>query len=141
MASHALLGRRLLVVEDEYLLADDMRLNLEDAGAVVVGPVGSLSEALSLIAKEELLDGAILDVNLGGEKSFAVADHLMARGVPLIFATGYDEAALPSRYRDIPRCGKPINLDEMAHGIGKQIEIAKEEGASGQALANRRQIE
>src|SRR4051794_18564375 len=87
----ALRGRRLLVVEDEYLIAASLARELEGRGAEVVGPAGSVRDALALVEAEgDRLDGAVLDINLRDERVYPVADALVARGVPFIFLTGYD---------------------------------------------------
>jgi DNA-binding response OmpR family regulator len=100
-------GLRILVVEDLLLLAELIRDQLEECGCAVVGPVARLSEAMTL-AREEALDGAILDVNLGGRLSFPVAGILRERDVPYVFLTGYDDEELfPDEYRGAPRLGKP----------------------------------
>lgn len=108
MAEQALGGMRILVVEDEYLLADDLRDELIDAGAQVLGPVPSVADAQALIAAEARIDAAVLDINLRGEMVFPVADQLTGRGVPFAFATGYDEWALPDRFAGAPRVEKPL---------------------------------
>lgn len=81
--------------------------DIEDSRAIVVGPVPSVPQALALIASVSLLDGAILDVNLGGEPALPVADALIEDGVPLILTTDYDASALAERYASIERCEKP----------------------------------
>ena len=105
-------GRRILVVEDEYMLAEDLRLELEDAGAVVLGPAPSVADALALLADAEggPPDAAILDLNLGGEMAYPVADALRERGVPVMLATGYDVQSIPAAYADVPRCEKPFDV-------------------------------
>jgi CheY-like chemotaxis protein len=108
MAEQTLTGRRVLVVEDEYLLADDLTQSLIEAGADVLGPAPSIEEATALIAAEAHIDAAVLDVNLRGEMVFPVADALRARGIPFAFATGYDQGALPDRFSDAPRVEKPF---------------------------------
>ena len=108
MAEDVLRGRRILVVEDDYFLAEDMRTNLERAGAEVVGPIPRLKQALDLLARSERLDGAVLDINLAGEMVYPLADALRERGVPFVFATGYDEKNIPPRYADVPWCPKPV---------------------------------
>ncbi len=111
--NHELGGLRILVVEDMLLLAEVLRDQLEDCGSTVVGPVSRLSEAMAL-AREERLDGAILDVNLGGQLSFPVASILRERDVPYVFLTGYDDAHLfPDEYRAAPRLGKPYRNREF----------------------------
>jgi CheY-like chemotaxis protein len=107
-------GRRILVVEDEYMIAADLSLSLEELGAVVVGPAGSVADALALAAGEPELDAAVLDVNLGSEKAFPVADALLARGVPFVFATGYDDWIIPAGYQDAPRFQKPVDTRALA---------------------------
>jgi CheY-like chemotaxis protein len=103
-----LAGRRILVVEDDLVVALDMSDMVEELGGAVVGPVGQLARGLALAESEELA-GAILDVNLGSENSFDLADRLRADNVPVIFATGYDGMMLPQRFADIPRLAKPFN--------------------------------
>lgn len=105
-------GLRLLLVEDEHLLALCLFELLEDLGVQVLGPVKCVSDALDLIDRAPELDAAILDVNLAGEAVFPVADRLRARRVPFAFASGHDPALMPSRFRDVPICRKP--LDEAA---------------------------
>src|SRR3954453_11157705 len=102
-----LTGHRILLVEDEYFIADDMAQSFREHGIEVVGPAASVADALDLIRDTERLDGAVLDINLRGEMVFPVADALETRNVPFLFATGYDAAIVPARYRHIPRCEKP----------------------------------
>ena len=109
----ALEDRRILVVEDEDMMADDLRRDLERLGARVVGPVARVSDALTLLKSEGALDG----VNLGGETVFPVADALRARGIPFVFSTGYDEWALPDAYTAVPRCEKPIDVPRVTRAL------------------------
>jgi CheY-like chemotaxis protein len=114
-ARNGLAGKRLLVVEDEYLIAADLAATLEEAGAEVVGPAGTVTDALELIQSlGERLDAAILDVNLQGERVYPVADALAARGVPYVLATGYDAASIAPAYADAPRCEKPVDRLQLA---------------------------
>ncbi|MDB5539005.1 MAG: hypothetical protein JWQ89_732 [Devosia sp.] len=85
-------GKRVLVLEDEFLLAMEAAETLEDLGVVVVGPAYRIDAAMALLATEQV-DAALLDVNIGGMPSSVVADHLIARGVPVVFATGYGARA------------------------------------------------
>ena len=123
MAEHTLRDCRVLVVEDEYLLADELTIQLTDRGATVLGPASNVRAALSLIEGEDALDGAILDVNLGGEPAYPIADTLRERGVPVLFTTGYDAAALPDRFRDVPRCEKPVNIGRIASALQKALAL------------------
>lgn len=113
----ALRGRRLLIVEDEYTIAADLAHALADRGADVVGPVGSVADALALVAAEERLDGAVLDLNLRNERVYAVADALVARGVPFVFATGYGREVIPEAYVQVPRCEKPVEMSALARQL------------------------
>jgi CheY-like chemotaxis protein len=101
-------GRRILVVEDEIVVALDLSDIVEELGGAVVGPVSQLARGLALAESEEL-DAAILDVNLGDGSSFALADSLLADEVPVIFATGYEATILPERFANIPRLAKPFS--------------------------------
>lgn len=108
LAPRLLEGLKVLVVEDNLLLAEVTRILLEESGCQVVGPAGWLQRGLEL-AEREPLDGAILDINLHGEMSFAIAEVLRARGVPFIFVTGYeDRSIVPLAFRSAPRLDKPV---------------------------------
>ena len=105
---------RVILVEDEPLVAMMMEDLLADLGCEIAGSFGSLDAALGWVAaQEELPDGALLDVNLGGgEMVFPLAEALRARGVPFVFATGY--GVLPSDgYPDTPLLSKPVNQDQL----------------------------
>lgn len=120
----SLAGRRLLVVEDEYFIAEDIRAILERHGAIVIGPVGELAEARDILACEDRIDAAVLDINLHGETVFPLADVLRARGVPFVFATGYSEAAIPSSYGDVPRWEKPYDYDDLVDALPSLVSMA-----------------
>ena len=119
MLERPLRDRIILVVEDEYMLADELRYEIGDAGATVLGPVGTVADALALAKREARIDGAVLDVNLRGEMAFPVADLLIQRGVPFIFTTGYDESVIPDRFANILRCEKPIAVDGIIRALGR----------------------
>jgi CheY-like chemotaxis protein len=111
-------GRRLLVVEDDYLIADELRDELTGAGAEVIGPVPTVARALQIMGSHATLDGAILDINLGGEKVFPLVDVLRQRGIPCVFMTGYDRQAIPAVYANVPLCKKPAGAREAAEALG-----------------------
>jgi CheY-like chemotaxis protein len=113
-STDAFTNRRILVVEDEYLLATDLAQALEELGATVLGPVGSVEHALSLIAEEHTIDAAVLDINLGSEKVYPVAQALQERSVPFVFATGYANWVIPSGYSTTPRFEKPVDTRALA---------------------------
>ena len=113
-AIQAMAGRRILLVEDEYFIVDDMLRVFEESGAEVIGPAGSVADALGILAATPRIDGAVLDLNLRGEMSFPVADALEARGVPFVFATGYEQSVIPATYGHVPRCEKPVSPERIA---------------------------
>ena len=107
-------GLRILLVEDEYFIADDMRRWLEEAGAVVVGPVPSVRQALTIIDTEAALDLAVLDMNLGGqETAYPIADRLGEAGVPFLFATGDVRTTDVPDYANRPRLAKPVLKSDL----------------------------
>ena len=112
---------RILVVEDEYMLAEELRSELEEADALVLGPAGSVEDAMSLIHSGKRIDAGILDVNFDGELVFPVADILAERGVRFLFTTGYDESIIPARFAGIERCQKPINIKRVTQAIERVI--------------------
>jgi CheY-like chemotaxis protein len=109
-------GRTILVVEDDYMIASVLIDVLEDAGARVVGPLSYVQEAVDFIERGDArLDGAVLDVNLHGERSYPIADRLIARGIHLVFVTGYD--SLEAAYRSYPRCQKPFEGEALISAL------------------------
>lgn len=104
-----LAGRRVLVVEDEFAIADLMAEMLQERGVQVMGPAATVLAACELIARGPALDAALVDVNLRGGTSFPIADALLARRVPFAFMTGYDDDAIPARYACVRRYQKPAN--------------------------------
>ncbi len=106
MATTSLAGWRILVVEDETLIALLLEETLQELGCVVVGPVGKLDAALRL-ASDEVLNGAILDVTIRGGRVYPVAEILLGRDMPFVLASGYENWALPEALRDQPRLNKP----------------------------------
>ncbi|MCJ2084734.1 response regulator [Methylobacterium sp. E-005] len=112
-AARPLGGRRILIVEDEYLIAMEVKRWLLAAGAEVVGPVPNVERALDVIA-DEGLDAAVLDVNLDhGDTVYPVADKLSALGVPYLFATGDVKISCADAYRQRPRLEKPFGEAEL----------------------------
>ncbi|MPZ32126.1 MAG: response regulator [Rhodospirillales bacterium] len=117
LAPRLLEGLKVLVVEDNLLLAEVTKILLEDSGCQVVGPAGWLQRGLEL-AQEEPLDGAILDINLHGEMSFAIAEVLRARDVPFVFVTGYEDRSIgPMAFRSAPRLDKPVADERLIEAM------------------------
>ena len=109
-------GKRIVVVEDDYLLASDICRELRELGATVLGPAPTPFYATQLIGRRKI-DAAVLDVQLHGTTVFDVADLLSNRGVPILFATAYDRAALPSRFRQSSMLGKPLDRRRLISEI------------------------
>ena len=116
----ALEGVRVLVVEDEYLVAILIEEILESAGCIVMGPIPRLPEALDA-AHHDNCDAAVLDVNLAGERINPVADALSERNVPFLFVTGYGASALPSEYAERPRLHKPFRMAELLGALASVV--------------------
>lgn len=117
MTEPKLRGRKILVVEDEYLLADDLCSELENEQAVVIGPAATVKQGLALLEATEQLSGAILDVNLRGEPVFELADALIERKLPFVFTTGYDASVVPERFAHVTRCEKPLTVAQVTRAI------------------------
>ena len=110
-------GKRILLVEDEYFIVQDLERAFLAAGATVLGPVATLPEALQLVASSGALDGAVLDIDLQGEMVFPLADVLMNRGVAFVFSTGYDRQAIPPRFDGCVRCEKPVRAEQVVKAL------------------------
>jgi two-component SAPR family response regulator len=109
-------GRRILLVEDESLVSMMIEDMLVDLGCIVVGPVDSAALAAALV-EHETVDCAVLDVGLSDGQVFPLAEALVARGVPFVFATGYHPGALDSRYSEVPLVEKPFEAGALEHAI------------------------
>lgn len=105
-------GLRVLVVEDWWIVAQELRARLEQLECEVVGPAPSVEKALAL-ASTASFDCAILDVDLNGKRVYPVADLLMAKGIPFFFATGFDSPHVTDNYRDVPQLRKPYAFREL----------------------------
>lgn len=114
----ALAGLRVLVVEDEMMVSMLIEDMLADMGCHVVGPAARLDEAIELTKGAEI-DCAVLDVNLGGQPIFPLADILRERGVPIAFATGYGDAGLREADRGTPVLQKPFREGDLARVLGE----------------------
>jgi two-component SAPR family response regulator len=121
-------GKRILVVEDEALIAVMVEDMLVEMGGEVVGPAATVDDALEL-ARQETLDVAVLDVNVRGQRIDPVAEALMARGIPVLFATGYGEVRLASGVQATV-IDKPYTQDKLARGIAAAMNGAGSRCAS-----------
>jgi DNA-binding response OmpR family regulator len=109
-------GLRVLVVEDDFYIADEICGALRASGAEIVGPSPDIAHGLHL-ARTERIDCAVLDINLHGALAFALADELKQRGTPSIFATGYDDSVLPRQFSANVRLEKPVNLSALLRTV------------------------
>jgi two-component SAPR family response regulator len=105
-------GNRVLLVEDEILVAMMMRDILSDLGFSVIGPFSRLSEAMVAAVHNEI-DAGIVDINLGGEFVYPVADVLVARGIPFVFVTGYGVESIEGRFGSVPIIKKPVQRQAL----------------------------
>ena len=119
MTTRALNGLTILVVEDEYFIADELKRSLASAGAQVVGPVGSVGDALDLLDGAAHLDFALLDLNLNGESALPIADRLLERNVFFAFVTGYGSGAIPARFGTMPCLEKPVEMWTITRAVQK----------------------
>ena len=106
----------MLIVEDDYFIANDLADSFSEAGFVIDGPVPSLAEALAVVEQGQV-GGALLDINLDDEKVWEVADALIERSIPVVFVTGYDRESIPNKYRDVPLCLKPVDAAHVAETL------------------------
>jgi DNA-binding LytR/AlgR family response regulator len=119
-----LAGRRILIVEDEFLLAMELELLLLQRGCLVLGPVSSVDHALALLDGEPP-DVALLDVNLKGERATPIAAALMVRGVPFVLVTGYSRPQLSEpELRHAPRIDKPVSCRALCRAMTEALEPA-----------------
>jgi CheY-like chemotaxis protein len=113
-------AKRILVVEDEVLVAMELEDLLLTMGHDVVGPATRLSQAIKL-ALEEDIDFAVLDVNLAGTASFPLADILRERGIPFVFATGYSSEGVAAAYSNEPTLRKPYAPKDLERAVVKGL--------------------
>ena len=128
--------RRALVAEDSLLILLDLEAVLGRLGIGTIGPAATLQETLAL-AEADIADIAILDIDLNGEMVYPAADILIARGVPVIFATGYGGAALPRQYWDVPLLRKPYKDSELLDLVEKAFALSRRHWRKNRAATAR----
>ena len=114
------MGVRILIVEDEFLVALQLEDDLKTLGGETVGTYGDLKSATDAARREEF-DVAVLDINLNGRLVYPLADELAARGVPFIFVSGYSMANLPERFRAAPRIAKPYSVAALVSEVRSAV--------------------
>lgn len=122
-----LAGKRVLVAEDEYNIAMFLVEYLQMKDVDVVGPAGNL-KALDALVDAQAIDGALLDINLGGELVYPLADRLLERNIPFVLTSGYDDN-VPERFADAPRCGKPYRLEALTQALEQALQARSAPGS------------
>ena len=121
-----LAGKRVLIVEDDNILAMALAEELAAEGAKVIGPAATVTDALDVIERTDL-DGAIVDINLRGKAAFPVADALADRHIPFVFATGYLVAGhIPARHADVRRFVKPAAPSVICRALEEAMDEASD---------------
>lgn len=120
MQKQPLEGMRVLIVEDEYYMADDLAHALEASGARPVGPFGSVPQALRAI-EQDGIDAAVLDLNLHGLRSDELAKQLNDARVPILIVSGYSEEALRPDLRHLTRLEKPVSSRTIVSALASQL--------------------
>ncbi len=97
---------------------------LQDAGSIVLGPVPTVDKAIKKIESEPHIDGAVVDVNLGGMLAYPVADLLIARKIPFVFTSGYEDNLLRDRYSQVKNCAKPYLFSAMEEALVEAMSLS-----------------
>jgi CheY-like chemotaxis protein len=121
MSNEAQYGQKILIVEDEAMIAIMLEDMLDELGYGVAGIAAKTPQALELIDSTPV-DAAILDVNLSGQESYDIAAVLEERGIPFLFSTGYAALAVEERYRSRPFLQKPFRQEELQKALSKMLE-------------------
>jgi ActR/RegA family two-component response regulator len=128
--THLLAGKRVLIVEDDDILAITLAEELAAQGVKVIGPSATVVDAVDVIATTDL-DAAIVDINLRGKAAFPVADALADRHIAFVFATGYLVAGhIPARHANVRRFEKPIPPNIICRAIEEAVHEASDRGAN-----------
>lgn len=106
------------------MLAQELRRELEEAGALVLGPESSVEQALARVADEPRIDAAILDVNLGGRPVFPVAEALAVRNTPFLFSSGYEDEVVKARFPHAVTCEKPVDTRRLLDAVRTLIDAS-----------------
>ena len=117
-SAQSLAGLRVLVVEDEFYIADDVQRVLKASGAIVIGPVSTVEKAQQALDRGGF-DCVILDLNLHGESGAPIADSLLEMGTPFAIATGYGSGSVPERLQSVVRCEKPFDPQDLARVVSR----------------------
>ncbi|CAL76122.1 putative response regulator receiver (CheY-like protein) [Bradyrhizobium sp. ORS 278] len=121
MSSQPFARRSILIVEDEYFLADDFAAAFRRLGADVIGPMCDIDEAQVLLRSGQPVDAAVLDINVRTEMIFPVARMLRERNIPFVFTTGYDKASILPEFADVPHWEKPVDVMSVANVLATMV--------------------
>jgi CheY-like chemotaxis protein len=116
-----LAGRRLLVIEDEYFIGDDIAHALTNLGAEVIGPLPDLADAVGILERGEAIDAALLDINIRNQMVFPLARLLRSRNVPFVFTTGYDRTSVVAEFQDVQLWEKPLDMPRLARSLADML--------------------
>lgn len=129
MSDNLFAGCRILVVEDEVIIAMLLENMLDEIGCEVIGPAANVEQALDLIETGAAPDAAVLDINLDGEDSYPVADVLIARDIPFMFSTGYSKTSVHDEYAHFQLLQKPYSIQEISDALTAVLPPKKRVGA------------
>ncbi len=121
---------RILVVEDEALIALELNSGLSNLGWTVLGPAASLDEGMRMVDQTQDLIAAVLDVNLDGRSVYPLAQVLQDRNIPFVFCTGYDVVDLDGRFKDAPVMHKPVDISLLDRKLTGLIALARSPAAA-----------
>jgi CheY-like chemotaxis protein len=110
-------GMKILLVEDEYVIASDLSRILSNLGAEILGPAPTIAAAEKLLAAGAQPDAAILDINVRGVLVYPIAEILVTRGVPFAFVTGYSYDIVPAEFASAPHCEKPVTARNIEAAV------------------------
>jgi ActR/RegA family two-component response regulator len=111
-------GRRVLLAEDNFILADNLARKMSQLGLIVIGPATNVAQAMALLdAGDAAVEGAVLDIQLGREMSFPIVDKLREMDVPAVFLSGFAGDAALGAYGDVPCFRKPIDAAKVAAAL------------------------
>jgi CheY-like chemotaxis protein len=123
MAEGKLAGKRIFVAEDEAMVLMLFEDTLADIGCELAGTASNLEEAIKKVGSIDF-DVGVLDMNLSGERSFPLADELLRKRIPFVFATGYGAGGIPDAYKSVPTVHKPFNQRDLEKALASAIEGA-----------------
>ncbi len=122
---HRITGHTVLIVEDMTIVAHELEFILKRLKCTVVGPVGRVDEAMTMLRDRDDVEVVILDINLHGLSSFPIADELISRNIPFIFTTGYGRESIPAQFQHHPRLEKPFGIDDLAQCLAELFDDTK----------------